>query len=745
MTTQRHSNVVLLSVLLGIAAGAPVALAAPPIEWTIYRPSNTGILGTKARSLHVDDAGLLWIGASMEVPLRGTLGGISAFDGQQWQTVSRDDYPIINDPVIRDIVDDANGFRWMASEGGLLRYDLAAGPGSLVRFDPSNSPMPTEWVSDIALAPDGTIWLAMFRVTNPNRSGGLAQYDPATNTWQVWQASELPWIQQFPGNGWVTDVAVTPDPGGGYTVWIGEFFDGGVATLRNGQFHWFGAPASIPPGAPTTPTAIPGKTPVDEQGNIWLNTNQGAARRAPDGSWLVIGEPPGTVNDIGTITPLPSGRVAVSVLSQGVHLWLPGWLSLGSPGIGVSALAEDLTGAIWAGGNGGVSKYENGQWLRDHHFTTGMMDYFIEAIAFDAAGNVYIEGNMSPGVGGFNIFDGTWTCVHDANLGRGPAWGQPSDHVDAFAVRANGNLVMSTSIDLLEWDGVNYTPLLGSGWFIEEIEEDALGRIWAAPGLPINGLNRITGPNQFDRYDTNNSPVAANVLEIRKDPLEAGFIWLVNVFSLIRTNGDVWNVYPLEFLGINNPLTTTAFSCLSPADDGTVWLGLRGADGGLIHFDPATGAVTKYDSSNAPFPDDNVHFVEAAPDGSVWVSAFSITNSLNFGGLLHFDGQNWTVYTWQNSPLRHNQLLSMELRPTPAGYELWAGTGSEGIAVISVTIPPPGDINGDGVVDLNDLPVFVAVLLGNDTDLNHIAASDMNNDGAADGLDTQPFVAALIP
>ncbi|MCH8840985.1 MAG: hypothetical protein IH831_10015 [Planctomycetes bacterium] len=244
MTTRRHSNVVLLSVFLGIAAGAPVALAAPPIEWTIYRPSNTGILGTKARSLHVDGAGLVWIGASMVVPLRGTLGGISAFDGQQWQTVSRDDYPLINDPVIRDIVDDANGFRWMASEGGLLRYDLAAGPDSLVRFDPSNSPMPTEWVTDIALAPDGTIWLAMFRVTNPNRSGGLAKYDPATNTWQVWQASQLPWLQQFPSNGWVTDVAVTPDPGGGYTVWIGEFFDGS-AEPETVHSRWRGLPGAL--------------------------------------------------------------------------------------------------------------------------------------------------------------------------------------------------------------------------------------------------------------------------------------------------------------------------------------------------------------------------------------------------------------------------------------------------------------------------------------------------------------------
>ncbi len=56
-----------------------------------------------------------------------------------------------------------------------------------------------------------------------------------------------------------------------------------------------------------------------------------------------------------------------------------------------------------------------------------------------------------------------------------------------------------------------------------------------------------------------------------------------------------------------------------------------------------------------------------------------------------------------------------------------------------------GDINRDGVVDMDDVPVFVAVLAGVDTDPNHVAASDMNNDGGADGLDVRPFVAAMIP
>lgn len=55
-----------------------------------------------------------------------------------------------------------------------------------------------------------------------------------------------------------------------------------------------------------------------------------------------------------------------------------------------------------------------------------------------------------------------------------------------------------------------------------------------------------------------------------------------------------------------------------------------------------------------------------------------------------------------------------------------------------------GDINGDGVVDLVDRDLFVAVLIGLDNDPDHVTAADVNGDGWADGNDSQPFVALLL-
>lgn len=55
-----------------------------------------------------------------------------------------------------------------------------------------------------------------------------------------------------------------------------------------------------------------------------------------------------------------------------------------------------------------------------------------------------------------------------------------------------------------------------------------------------------------------------------------------------------------------------------------------------------------------------------------------------------------------------------------------------------------GDLNGDGFVDDDDVPIFVDTLLGLDTDAGHLDEADLSCDGAVDGLDVGPFVRALL-
>lgn len=66
------------------------------------------------------------------------------------------------------------------------------------------------------------------------------------------------------------------------------------------------------------------------------------------------------------------------------------------------------------------------------------------------------------------------------------------------------------------------------------------------------------------------------------------------------------------------------------------------------------------------------------------------------------------------------------------------------ITLLVIPNSPLGDLNGDGIVSVLDIPAFVNVLLGIDSDSAHIVRSDLNTDGRADGDDVAAFVAALL-
>lgn len=55
-----------------------------------------------------------------------------------------------------------------------------------------------------------------------------------------------------------------------------------------------------------------------------------------------------------------------------------------------------------------------------------------------------------------------------------------------------------------------------------------------------------------------------------------------------------------------------------------------------------------------------------------------------------------------------------------------------------------GDVTSDWRVDLADVPGFVAVLLGTDTQAGHVRAADVNGDSNADGGDVQPFLDKIV-
>lgn len=65
-------------------------------------------------------------------------------------------------------------------------------------------------------------------------------------------------------------------------------------------------------------------------------------------------------------------------------------------------------------------------------------------------------------------------------------------------------------------------------------------------------------------------------------------------------------------------------------------------------------------------------------------------------------------------------------------------------APLATTPTVPGDVDGNGTVDMMDIPMFVDVMLGVDAAPQHIAACDLNGSGTADGADTTAFLNAVL-
>lgn len=655
-------------------AGRGLAPQGPGFDWSYLNPANTGIPGDYVHDLHVDGSGAVWIPAY--IPF-WEQGGITRFDGQDYETISNVDWPLIESPRFNEIVEDASGVLWIATDAGLLRLDPAEGPAGMKLYDPGNSGFGSGDLNALEIAPDGTLWIAVDSIGGGQ--GGLARFDPQTESVQQWTtANGLPWAADWPGWDDIDFVAVE-ETQSGYTVWFGSG-PMGMATYTDGRFAWFGQPNTV---GPDTPIAFEGADPIDSSGNLWYLTLGGLTRRAPDGTTTKVGYPAGLGTEVMEVVALEGGRAALGTAYADVFLWDGSWTYVGNWGGGTHtyALVEDAQGRLWAGGIGGVSRLENGSWQRYRLTNSGMIGYFLQAIAFAPNGDVYMNGNAAPGVGGFSFFDGEdWTCANDATYGIGLPWGLPSDDVEALAVLPNGELLFAPTFNgLWKWDGSGYQQLIPFAG-IEHIEIDGLGRAWAATD---NGALYLVDGGSITTFTTQNSPIfPGDNRSLVPDPNLPGFVWLCSPFGAVQTDGVVWNLFPRELVGLSVNTISELLTCAEPDIDGTLWLGSSGS--GLFHLDPATGAYEQFTPQNSPLFSDDVSLLELAPDGALWVSTFDFTFPYP-GGVNRIDAGQWKGWTaGSGGPLLHNQVEVLTSRGDAQHHELWIGFASEGIAVIDV-------------------------------------------------------------
>jgi ligand-binding sensor domain-containing protein len=115
-------------------------------EWTVYNSNNSELPSNRVNDLYIASDGTLWV---------GTINGLAAFKDGIWDIYNKRS---IMDYFIKSIAEDQYGNIYAATWGdGLLKIDNTA---MLVEYKAANTPIPNNYIYDVAVETDGTIWVS---------------------------------------------------------------------------------------------------------------------------------------------------------------------------------------------------------------------------------------------------------------------------------------------------------------------------------------------------------------------------------------------------------------------------------------------------------------------------------------------------------------------------------------------------------------------------------------------------------
>ena len=169
-------------------------------------------------------------------------------------------------------------------------------------------------------------------------------------------------------------------------------------------------------------------------------------------------------------------------------------------------------------------------------------------------------------------------------------------------------------------------------------------------------------------YSTENSPLPANhIFKVAVD--KNGIVWLFlselpdySKKYLAIFNGEKWDIQKFDY---------PSASSFAFDNENTVWIGTNGVGsaGILLHYDG--NKWTTFDKNNSPLGQTShfdIHSVAIDNQNNIWVG----TNR----GLAFYDREKWKMYTTDNSNLNNNVIYDLAL---DSNNNLWLTTGGGSI------------------------------------------------------------------
>jgi signal transduction histidine kinase/ligand-binding sensor domain-containing protein len=469
------------------------------------------------------------------------------------------------DNNVAGIAQTPDGFLWVGTVGGLVRFDGAR----FEEFSPLNvENVPSRGIRTLFLDHSGVLWLSMDR-------GIVVRAEPAS-------AKAFATREGLPN---YTQVQVFAEDAEG-TVWMAFGSRRNLAYFKDGRVTLIGAAEGIPSGQ--------GWIATDSKGELWL-AKGGHLSVYRRGKFQPMKDYPQT--GFVRIAAAKTGGLWIASASRlwryraGGDLEPAGELP---PGVSISALLEDHTGALWIG------TLANGLFRRNDSGVENMPSSHreIESLFEGLEGNIWV-GTYGGGLDRLRPravelegteeglpFESVRSVTHESSSGA--IWVVTQNGLLARNLGTNWSVISR----MTNWPGG--IPLCAAG--------DATGAIWI--GTSDHGLLRFQN-GQFQNWRVRDGLASDHVQGL-----------------LVTSSGDLWMMFlnrlqrfhQGQFQTVDLPTGTRYLRSIVEDTFGTVW----GASSEGHLFSIRDGVVTD-ESLRVQGDISSIHGLYASSDGALWI------------------------------------------------------------------------------------------------------------------------------
>lgn len=282
----------------------------------------------------------------------------------------------------------------------------------------------------------------------------------------------------------------------------------------------------------------------------------------------------------------------------------------------VQSIAQDQEGYLWLGTDGGLSRFDGKEFL-SFGTQNGLQEAGIKTIAFDRTGVLWI--------------------------------GHATGKITTYTGKKYNNYALKKE---------------DQGFRIHHILCDSKDRLWVC--TQGNGVYRID-PNSRNSYVKigTEQGLTEDVFKAYED--REGNIWFVTYvgIKLMESQTGKFVFYK------PNGLPFYTYTCIAQDHDKNIWLGTQ--ENGLIKFNPATGALTEFNSSNG-LGSDFITSVVVCQDSSIWAGSWKVNESN--GELIRIRGNTLQTFSSGNG-LPGEKVLCIF---SDKSSTIWAGMYNKGLS-----------------------------------------------------------------